>query len=131
LTDIGASERGGCPIIAPIFGSAPVSLKDYIDAGKFAELDESASERSRAAACLFRSVDQRQHARRLGPAINSGRGLFLFGAGNGKTSIAERVTRAFASSSGFPAPSASTARSFASTTQRARGKYRWKARRAC
>ena len=33
---------------------------------------------------------------RLGPAINSGRGLFLFGApGNGKTSIAERVTRAF------------------------------------
>ncbi len=34
--------------------------------------------------------------RRLGPAINSGRGLFLFGAaGNGKTSIAERVTKAF------------------------------------
>ena len=33
---------------------------------------------------------------RLGPAVNSGRGLFLFGAaGNGKTSIAERVTRAF------------------------------------
>ncbi len=33
---------------------------------------------------------------RLGPAINSGRGLFLFGApGNGKTSIAERVTSAF------------------------------------
>lgn len=34
--------------------------------------------------------------RRLGPAVNSGRGLFLFGApGNGKTSIAERVTKAF------------------------------------
>jgi predicted ATPase with chaperone activity len=33
---------------------------------------------------------------RLGPAINSGRGLFLFGApGNGKTSIAERITSAF------------------------------------
>jgi predicted ATPase with chaperone activity len=33
---------------------------------------------------------------RLGPAINSGRGLFLFGPpGNGKTSIAERVTKAF------------------------------------
>ena len=30
------------------------------------------------------------------PATNSGRGLFLFGAaGNGKTSIAERVTAAF------------------------------------
>ncbi len=34
--------------------------------------------------------------RRLGPAIHSGRGLFLYGApGNGQTSIAERVTRAF------------------------------------
>jgi predicted ATPase with chaperone activity len=33
---------------------------------------------------------------RLGPAINSGRGMFLYGApGNGKTSIAERVTQAF------------------------------------
>jgi predicted ATPase with chaperone activity len=33
---------------------------------------------------------------RLGPAVNSGRGLFLFGPpGNGKTSIAERITAAF------------------------------------
>jgi predicted ATPase with chaperone activity len=32
----------------------------------------------------------------LGPAINSGRGMFLYGnAGNGKTSIAERITRCF------------------------------------
>ena len=32
----------------------------------------------------------------LGPAVNSGRGLFLYGApGNGKTSIAERICRAF------------------------------------
>src|SRR5207249_1970857 len=32
----------------------------------------------------------------LGPAINSGRGLFLYGEpGNGKSSIAERVTKAF------------------------------------
>ncbi len=40
---------------------------------------------------------------RLGPAINSGRGLFLFGApGNGKTSIAERVTAAFGQSIWIP-----------------------------
>jgi predicted ATPase with chaperone activity len=32
----------------------------------------------------------------VGPAINSGRGMFLFGeAGNGKTSIAERIVRSF------------------------------------
>lgn len=33
---------------------------------------------------------------RLGPAVNSGRGLFLYGyPGNGKTSIAERITGSF------------------------------------
>ena len=33
---------------------------------------------------------------RLGPAVGSGRGLFLYGVpGNGKSSIAERVTRVF------------------------------------
>ncbi len=33
---------------------------------------------------------------KLGPALNSGRGMFLYGyPGNGKTSIAERVTQAF------------------------------------
>ena len=35
---------------------------------------------------------------KLGPAVNSGRGMFLFGQpGNGKTSIAERITDAFGS----------------------------------
>src|SRR6187401_2396670 len=32
----------------------------------------------------------------LGPAVNSGAGLFLYGApGNGKTTIAKRITRCF------------------------------------
>ena len=40
---------------------------------------------------------------RLGPAINSGRGMFLFGEpGNGKTSIAERITTAFGSTIWIP-----------------------------
>jgi hypothetical protein len=40
---------------------------------------------------------------RLGPAINSGRGMFLFGSpGNGKTSIAERVTRSFGTTIWIP-----------------------------
>jgi predicted ATPase with chaperone activity len=41
--------------------------------------------------------------RKLGPAVNSGRGLFLFGApGNGKTSLAERITKAFGQSIWIP-----------------------------
>ena len=39
----------------------------------------------------------------LGPAINSGRGMFLYGyPGNGKTSIAERITRCFGTSVWIP-----------------------------
>jgi predicted ATPase with chaperone activity len=39
----------------------------------------------------------------LGPAINSGRGLFLYGyPGNGKTSIAERITRCFGTNVWIP-----------------------------
>ncbi|MBK8268746.1 MAG: AAA family ATPase [Planctomycetes bacterium] len=39
----------------------------------------------------------------LGPAINSGRGMFLYGyPGNGKTSIAERITRCFGDSIYIP-----------------------------
>ena len=39
----------------------------------------------------------------LGAAINSGRGMFLYGyPGNGKTSIAERITRCFGSTVWIP-----------------------------
>ncbi len=39
----------------------------------------------------------------LGPAINSGRGMFLYGyPGNGKTSIAERITRCFGTTVWIP-----------------------------
>jgi predicted ATPase with chaperone activity len=39
----------------------------------------------------------------LGPAINSGRGMFLYGyPGNGKTSIAERITRCFGTTIWIP-----------------------------
>jgi len=78
------------------FGSAPVSLQDYIvsvQAQSLAAQHPTADDLKRAFSDLLIND---QMLRRLGPAINSGRGLFLYGApGNGKTSIAERVTKAF------------------------------------
>ncbi len=78
------------------FGSVPVPLTQY---------NAMMSRQSIADVCVRSSDLQRAFSdllidpgllRVLGPAINSGRGLFLFGEpGNGKTSIAERVTRAF------------------------------------
>jgi hypothetical protein len=78
------------------YGSAPVPLKDYIDSVRAQTIENQhpmEDDLKRAFADLL--ICPKMLAR-LGPAINSGRGLFLYGAaGNGKTSIAERVTKAF------------------------------------
>src|SRR5699024_9363748 len=83
--------------------AAPVALNDYIASVKAQSLTTqhpTADDLKRAFDDLL--INQRMLTR-LGPAINSGRGLFLYGgAGNGKTSIAERVTRAFGQHSWIP-----------------------------
>jgi len=96
LTDMGRERARRYSEHCAYFGSAPVSLSDYIDsvgAQSLTNQHPTAEDLSRAFNDLLlnkRILD------RLGPAINSGRGLFLYGApGNGKTSIAERVTSAF------------------------------------
>jgi hypothetical protein len=96
LTDMGRERGRRLASHCTYFGAAPVSLKDYIDSVKAQSLTiqhPTVADLHRAFADLLINKGM---LRRLGPAINSGRGLFLFGApGNGKTSIAERVTRAF------------------------------------
>ncbi len=78
------------------FGAAPVPLGAYIESVEAQSLVAThPTEQDLARAFEDLLIDKRM-LRRLGPAINSGRGLFLYGApGNGKTSIAERVTKAF------------------------------------
>jgi predicted ATPase with chaperone activity len=77
-------------------GAAPVTLSSYVESVSrqtLANQHPTEEDLNRAFADLL--IDKRMLLR-LGPAINSGRGLFLYGApGNGKTSIAERVTKAF------------------------------------
>ena len=96
LTDVGRERARRMAEHCSYFGSAPVAMSAYImsvRAQSMAEQHPTAEELKEAFSDLLinpRMLD------RLGPAINSGRGLFLYGApGNGKTSIAERVTRAF------------------------------------
>jgi len=78
------------------FGSAPVSLQHYWAAVKLQSLQDQnpgIDDLRRAFQDLLIAPRMLQ---RLGPAINSGGGMFLFGySGNDKTSIAERVTRCF------------------------------------
>jgi len=96
LTDVGRERARRYSEQCSYFGSAPVSLEDYIasvTAQSLAGQHPTPDDLKRAFADLLISPEMFD---RLGPAINSGRGLFLFGPpGNGKTSIAERVTIAF------------------------------------
>jgi predicted ATPase with chaperone activity len=96
LTDVGRERARRFMDHCTYFGSAPVSLLEYILSVKSQSLERqrpSSDDLKRAFGDIL--ISERM-LRRLGPAINSGRGLFLYGAaGNGKTTIAERVTRAF------------------------------------
>ena len=96
LTDVGRERARRHSAHCTYFGSAPVSLRHYIESVKAQSLvnqHPTEVDLKRAFADLLINPTM---LRRLGPAINSGRGLFLYGApGNGKTSIAERVTKAF------------------------------------
>jgi predicted ATPase with chaperone activity len=96
LTDLGRERARRMMEHCTYFGAAPVSLSDYVASVKGQSLEnQHPSEQDLKHAFSDILVGDRM-LRRLGPAINSGRGLFLFGsAGNGKTTIAERVTRAF------------------------------------
>ena len=96
LTDLGCERALRYTAHCTYFGSAPVSLTDYIASVAAQSLTghhPTEADLQRAFEGLLigpRMLD------RLGPAMSSGRGMFLFGApGNGKTSIAERITRAF------------------------------------
>jgi len=103
LTEMGRERARRLSEHCSYFGSAPVTLAEYIAsvaAQSLTHQHPTAEDLHKAFQDLL--LDKKM-LDRLGPAINSGRGLFLYGAaGNGKTSIAERVTAAFGSNIWIP-----------------------------
>lgn len=77
-------------------GACPVPWSVYVDSLRYQTIRrESVTPRDLEVAFSDIMVN-RKTINTVGPAINSGRGMFLFGeAGNGKTSIAERIVRSF------------------------------------
>jgi hypothetical protein len=96
LTDLGRERARRLAQHSSYFGAAPVSLDDYVlsvSAQTLIKQRPTSDDLNRAFQDLLLNKGMLNH---LGPAINSGRGLFLFGPpGNGKTSIAERITASF------------------------------------
>ena len=96
LSDVGRERARRYSAHCTYFGAAPVSLPDYVASVKAQTLAGQQPKAEHLAEAFGDLLLSRQLLDRLGPAINSGRGLFLYGApGNGKTSIAERVTAVF------------------------------------
>ena len=96
LTDQGRDRARRFNLRTTYYGSAPVVLEEYCQAVKL----QSVEGQNPKAADLQKAFSDllvcKSMVARLGPAINSGRGMFLYGyPGNGKTSIAERVTQTF------------------------------------
>lgn len=96
ITDAGRERARAYNHKTTYYGAAPVSLKEYIESVKHQSIeDQRPTEVDLRRAFSDLLVDNKL-LERLGPAVNSGRGMFLFGyPGNGKTSIAERITSAF------------------------------------
>lgn len=103
LTELGRERAKRYIEEGTYLGTAPVLLKDYIravNAQTIANEHPSPQDLHEAFKDLLISPEM---FARLGPAINSGRGMFLYGyPGNGKTSIAERITRCFGTTIWIP-----------------------------
>ncbi|MFT5299819.1 MAG: hypothetical protein ACI87E_000466 [Mariniblastus sp.] len=96
LTESGRSRAATYSAFCSYFGAAPVSFNAYVASVSAQTInDQSPSEEDLNRAFSDLLIDPAMMVK-LGPAVNSGKGMFLFGyPGNGKTSIAERITEAF------------------------------------
>ncbi|MDZ4850216.1 MAG: AAA family ATPase [Pirellulaceae bacterium] len=96
MTDAGRDRAKRYLQKTTYFGSAPVRFQDYVTSVKLQSVEHQHPSREDLRKAFSDLLISPQLLARLGPAINSGRGMFLYGyPGNGKTSIAERVTRTF------------------------------------
>jgi DNA-binding PadR family transcriptional regulator len=96
LTDVGRERARRHADHCTYYAAAPVALDDYIACVRAQSIEHQHPTQQELLEAFDDLLIGPQMMSRLGPAVNSGRGMFLYGAaGNGKTSIAERITRSF------------------------------------
>ena len=96
LTDEGRERAKKYIEECSYLGPAPVGIREYIESVKRQTIADEMPKREDLQRAFSDLLISDEIFARLGPAINSGRGMFLYGApGNGKTSIAERITSCF------------------------------------
>lgn len=103
LTDDGTRFARTAREQSAYVGPAPVPLMDYVISVEAQAISDETVRRNRLAEAFADISVERELFDLLGPAVNSGTGMFLYGApGNGKSTIAERITGCFGQSIWIP-----------------------------
>ncbi len=96
LTEEGGNRARAAMQSCAYVGPAPVPLDDYIVSVEAQSIRVEAAQRAQLCDAFGDINVEPEMLDVLGPAINSGAGLFLYGApGNGKTTVAKRITKCF------------------------------------
>jgi predicted ATPase with chaperone activity len=96
LTEQGRARAQGAMASCGYVGPAPVSLSEYVISVEAQTVRAESPKRSQLERAFADISIRAELFDSLGPAINSGAGLFLYGEpGNGKTTLARRITACF------------------------------------
>lgn len=96
LTEMGRERAKAFLRASGYVGPVPVPLSDYITSIDAQTINAESPQREHLERAFKDISITEELFDRLGPAINSGAGLFLYGApGNGKSTLAERITLCF------------------------------------
>jgi predicted ATPase with chaperone activity len=96
LTEQGRSKALIALEASGYLGAAPVPLSEYLESVERQSIQKENPGLEELQDAFHDLMLEKHVFYTLGPAINSGRGVFLYGApGNGKTSIAKRIHKCF------------------------------------
>jgi predicted ATPase with chaperone activity len=96
LTEQGSTRARAATDACSYVGPVPVLLNDYLVAVEAQSIRAEAIRKDQLTAAFRGITIEPALLDLLGPAVNSGAGLFLYGApGNGKTTLAKRITGCF------------------------------------
>jgi predicted ATPase with chaperone activity len=103
LTDQGRQRAKAMLEQCSYLGAAPVPLDDYIVSVEAQTIRAEAPQKRHLQKAFADISIEAEMLEMLGPAVNSGAGLFLYGApGNGKTTLAKRITMCFGNAIWIP-----------------------------
>lgn len=96
LTDLGRERARVATQECAYVGPAPVPLDDYADSVQAQTIRTEKPKRDRLEKAFSDINVEPEMLAKLGPAISAGKGMFIYGPpGNGKTTVAQRITRCF------------------------------------